>query len=282
MSEDQMNDIIAKAEAHRAQAEAHRAKGLTEVTATTQPQPDNTFSYSSIELPSKGKLGYPTYVEYRDIMVKDEKAVANATENTFFTTLNSVLKSLLKEPKYFDDMSVFDRDFLLMWIWSNNYDTQKKVNHVCTHCGESSEYQIDVTELDISELHEKYSDGYIHPFRSGKNLPIRLMTVRDERIAAEYAKKHNKSPVDDVYVMMIMSVDSGNNMSLIDKLKWADNTLTGKDMAEIRGFHAFFKFGIDDKLKRNCTHCGEGETISIPFQIDDFLPTIECDFSFTV
>lgn len=241
---------------------------------------ENSFQYTAVELPSKGKLGYDEIVEYRDIMVKDEKAIANATEKTFFTTLNTVLKGLLKDSSRYEEMSIFDRDFLLMWVWSNNYDTVKHITHTCSVCEEDSKYDVDVTELEITNIKDVYDSKYVHKFRSGKKFPIRLLTVRDEQIATKFST--GKNAVDDVYVMMVMSLDNGKTMSLKEKLKWADDNLSGKDMAEIRGFHNYFKFGIAESVQRDCTHCGEGEKISIPFQIDHFIPTIRYDFKPTV
>lgn len=247
-----------------------------------QKVPETSYQFTSVELPSNGRLGYSSIIEYREIMVSDEKAIANATELTFFTTLNTVLKSLLKDQSQFEDMSLFDRDFLLMWIWANNYDTVKHVEHECGKCGGANNYDIDVTELEIDEVEDSYNDAYIHKFRSGKQFGLKLLTVRDEQAAQEYMKRIGKNVVDEMYVMMCLSIVGTKVMSVADRIKWVESEFTGKDIAEVRGFHEYFKFGIADSVKRTCTHCGEGETISIPFQVDHFIPTIKYNFRPTV
>ena len=275
-----MSDITDPAEIFKEAEQIAKGGIVQPVIAQPQQSTETGYSYTSVELPSKGRLGYPDHVEYRDIMLRDEKSIASATESTFFITLNNVLKSLLKDDSFYLDMSIADRDFLIMWIWSNSYDTVKHIESECAHCGASNEYKVDITELEIKELDERYNPKYVHKFKSGKKLPLRLATVADEAAAFKYAKANRD--VDEAYVLSIMTVTDNVAGNIESKLRWAEENLTGKDMMEIRGFHAFFNYGIEDSVIRACKECGEDNKILIPFQINDFLPTNTDDFELTI
>src|SRR5690606_33709188 len=62
-----------------------------------------------LDLPSEGRLGYPSSVNYRDIMTKDEEVLSSATADTYGRTLNGVVKSLLNDCEFYNKMSIYDR-----------------------------------------------------------------------------------------------------------------------------------------------------------------------------
>lgn len=227
--------------------------------------------YSAVELPSKGKLSYPSEIHYRDILVRDEKEIASATEKTFVKVLNSVLKNLLKEQDEFEKLTIYDRDFLLLWIWANSYSTVKTVEVTCPSCGHKNRYDIDLTKLEVKDL----SEDYVHPYKmtlpSGKEVTLKLITVGDEELVRKFCAAN--TDVDETFALLCNSVSFGVVTSLRDKIAAMDN-FSGKDMSAIRGFHNKFKYGVNDKVSKECNSCGEVSEFSVPFQVDFFLPVL--------
>lgn len=252
-----------------------RKKNSTPAKVVVEDQQAN-YKYSVVELPSNGRLGYPTEVEYRDILVKDEKELGSASEKTFVKVLHSVLKSLLKNPDYFEELSIYDRDYLLVWVWANSYSTTKTLEVTCPHCAAKNTHVVDLTSLPVKELSEEYKNPYPFKTSSGQELTLRLLTVGDEEIARKFCTM-NKD-YEESYVLLCQSVDFGVVMPLREKIKRIEDTFTGKDMAFLRGFHSYFKYGVDHSVERECGSCGEVSRFDVPFQADFFLPTIQDGF----
>ena len=260
--------------------EEHNDTSNTDVSKKTKIQSKekeiSQIRYSTVELPSAGVMGYPASIGYRDILVRDEKIIASATERTFTKVINEVLQSLLEDRTFFQKLCIYDRDFLLLWIWANNYSTIKKIEARCPHCDTENKYDIDITTLDVDDIDESYEHPYEYELRNGEKIFLRLLTVEDEEVARLYASKH--SNIAEEFVLLCCSIEFENKMMLSKKIEKIENTLLGKEMAYVRGFHQHYKFGIDDVVERACVSCGEVNKIAIPFQLDHFLPTLSDDF----
>lgn len=235
-----------------------------------------SIKYYTTTLPSNGLLGYPSEIEYRDILVRDEKILSSATGKTFQSVINKVLKSLLKDESIFDQLTIYDRDYLLLWVWANNYSTTKDFEITCPVCSGSDNITVDITKMDIEELSEDYVTHYEYELKSGKVVKLSLLTTQDEAIAADYIK-HNKDDILD-NVIMALSIDIGKVMMLPKKLKWIEDNINGYDMGMIRGFQEYFKYGIDDTVDHSCESCGEVTKHSIPFSFEFFMPTLRDNF----
>lgn len=234
------------------------------------------YRYSLVSLPSNGKLGYPDEIEYRDILVKDEKVLSSSTEKTFGKTLNQVLKSLLRDKSFFEKLSIYDRDFLLIWVWANSYSTTKIIESKCPHCEATNNFNVDLTELPIDDLDEGYKNPYPYTTSSGEKVHFRLLTVRDEEEARKFCAA-NKG-YDEIFISLCLSVQLKTVIPLKEKIRHIEDTFTGKDMSILRGFHKHFKYGVNDVIERECVSCGEVSKISIPFQVDFFIPSLSDDF----
>jgi len=240
---------------------------------------ENTTSkyvYTSVDLPSNGALGYPSEIEYRDILVKDEKTLASSTEKTFQRILNNVLKGLMKDSSYFEKLTMHDRDYLLLWIWANNYSTIKDIEMQCPHCGHNNNYKIDLTKIHIDDIDPDLKNPYPYKTKSGEEVSFRMLTVQDEDVARKFC--NNNKDYDESFVMLCVSINFKQVLPLADKIKYIEENFTGKDMSVLRGFHKHFKYGIDDIVEKECNGCGEVNKIAIPFQIDFFIPALSSDF----
>jgi len=234
---------------------------------------DLSTRYYAVDLPSSGKLGYPSEIEYRDILVRDEKILSTATGANYEKILNKILKSLLKDQSWYDDISIYDRDFLLLWIWANNYSTEKTFEVTCPHCKAKDDVVVDVTKITIDEISEDYTNPFIMELSNGETVKLRMVTIGDENIAVDFATKNKgKHDVDDIKFAITMQFDTV--LPLSQKLEYMSNNITGRDMGMIRAFHDHFKYGIDDKVSHSCNSCAEVTSFTIPFSLEFFLPTL--------
>jgi len=237
---------------------------------------DDGYRYSSLTLPSGGEFGYPEEIEYRDILVKDEKVLASSTEKTFGKCLNKVLKSLLKDQSFYEKLTIHDRDFLLVWVWANNYSTIKHIEMSCPHCDAKNSYKIDLTELEIKSLDEGFKNPYPYTTVNGEDVSFRMLTVNDEAVARDFCRMNKE--YEENLVSMCLSVNLKVTVALKERIKHIEDNFTGKDMSILRGFHRHFKYGVVDSAKEECKSCGEVNRFSIPFQVDFFIPSLSDDF----
>jgi len=242
-----------------------------------EKEEDLSLKYYSTKLPSNGLLGYSEEIEYRDILVRDEKILSSATANTFQQVINKVLKSLLKDGDIFDDLSLHDRDYLLLWVWANNYTTIKEFDVTCHVCSNVDHISVDVTKVDISELSEEYENPFEYVLNNDDSVYLKLLTVKDEQIAEDFMKKNKDHSLESV--MLALSIDVGKVMMLPQKMKFIEDNINGHDMGMIRGFQEYFNYGIDDKTEHVCESCGEVTTHNIPFSLEFFMPTLRNDFA---
>jgi len=186
------------------------------------------------------------------------------------------VKSLLKDPEAFDGMSIYDRDYLMLWIWANNYTTTKEFEVTCPVCDNVDHISVDVTKVDVSELSEEIKVPHPFKLKDGKVINLKLLSVEDEQIANDFVKSNKKESLESVLLALVMDV--GKVMPLPQKLRWIEDNICGKDMGLIRGFQDYFKYGVDDKEEHTCEACGEVTQHHIPFSIEFFMPTLRNDF----
>ena len=230
-----------------------------------------------IKLPSQGKLGYPEEVTYRDILVEDEEILSTATKDTYSKVLNRVIKSILNDPPFYEQMSVHDRDFLLIWLWANNYDPIKKLMVTCGSCGHKDEHSFDLRSVEVNDIKENFVPRLKVPLSTGDEIFVSMTTVADEVFAEEYTKKN--PDVSYQYILYARSIDIGNVLKFDDKLDWIRKNVKSKEFGYVKNYHNYFKFGVEPVTDYTCSACGEVTQDTIPFQAEDILmPTVQSDF----
>ena len=230
-----------------------------------------------VDLPSKGVHGYATHISFRDMLVRDEEILSNATDKTFSFTMNKVLKGVLNNFPEYDKLTICDRDFLLVWVWANNYSPIKKFTVTCPKCGHHNNTQIDYTKVDTIDIHPKFTGEYeMELATNGQKIKVRLNTVSDEIMAESYVA--NNKDVSFSSVMLALSIDFGVNMPLDMRIKNTQDLITAREMAKIKKFHTLFKYGIPSDVSVKCSQCGEVSSAPFPFSPEDvFSPTISAD-----
>ena len=250
----------------------------TVALAATMPRKDDlALKYFQVELPSKGKLGYPAEVEYRDILVRDEKVLASTTATNYVSVLHKVLKSLLKDQTYFDNMCIHDRDYLLVWVWANCYSAEKSVEVMCPVCEKESTKIIDLTALKVDDIAEDIQVPFEYETENGFKLFIKPFTIAMQDAANTYVKDHPDCDFDTAAIALSFSIENRTASPALH-IKFVENNIRGKDFAMVRAFHEHYKFGIDDEVTLECPHCKEVSQVRVPFQIEWLRPSDGRDF----
>lgn len=248
---------------------------------------------NTVELPSKGLLGYPSHIEYREMMVADEEILASATVASYTKTLNAVLKSVLNDCPFYEKMTLADRDWALIWVWANNYSPMKNVEVTCSNeeCGKKHVHTVDLTKLPVIDIKENIGRNFpkqIRLSKTGGYINVNMITVADELFVDDFitknasSKDERKSKYADLRVehaLLVRSIDVGVPIPFEKKLEWVASNVTSLEMGKIRKLHTHFRYGLDSYYEYKCPACKEVTQGEIPFQIEDVLyPTIPDDF----
>lgn len=238
---------------------------------------DLTKRFYDVDLPSKGKLGYPATIEYRDIMVRDEKILATATPANYIRTLNKILKSLLNNPDWFQELTLADRDYLLMYLWANNYNTKQTLEGECDECTKKYTMEVDLTKVDVDDISDEIQNPFFFETSNGHRIGVRLLTINDQELADAYIKDHPEADYETVIFSSAIEVPF--IMTFEQKLKWIEDNIRGKDMAYVRAYTDYFKYGLHDMLDHACDSCGAVQKVRLDIDPAFFRPSaLESDF----
>lgn len=235
-----------------------------------------------VSLPSKGLLGYPEYIEYREMMVGDEEVLASATGSTYSKTLNAVLKSVLNDCPFYEKLTLADRDWALIWVWANNYSAIKGVDVTCNNpsCGHTHTHKVDLTELEQIPIKENIKKNFpkdVALSKTGGTIRVNYITVADELFVEEFSA--NNPDVRVEHALLVRAIDVGVSVPFDKKLEWVKNNITSAEMAKIRKLHTHFFYGLKTTIDYTCPACKEVTHGEIPFQVEDVLyPTVSDDF----
>lgn len=252
-----------------------------EATPVREPEEPQLTSprHNILELPSNGKHGYPAEVEYRDILLGDEEVLAGATPETYARTLNNVIRGILNDCPFFDQLTVFDRDYILVWLWANNYGIKKDLNVTCPHCGNKDDMTVDMTRLPVSDVKDNLPVPFTLPLKNATvtEVDLYLMTVGNELEVEKYLNEHPKA--DFEIVSIVSTMDVGMKVPLKQKMAWARENIDAREMATAKDFHRYFRYGVDDTVEHTCSECQEVTPVRVPFQTEDVLrPAARSDF----
>lgn len=258
------------------------AKAETKKTKTPKAPKTETLLHDSghniVEFLSHGKFGYPETFEYRDMMVRDEEILATTKPSTYSRTLNSVLKSVMNDPDWYEDMTVSDRDYALMWIWAQNYGATKTLTVTCSNaeCGKENRHDVDLTKLDVVEINEKIKYPFEMTLKCGAEVTLHSPTVADEMFAEDWI---TKNPTDKFeLVLFARTIRMKVEPHFKSKLEWVRDKVTGAELGKIRRYQEFAWYGVNPEIKHTCPSCKEVTLGDIPFSSTDILwPTVHAD-----
>lgn len=239
-----------------------------------------------LKLPSKGAFGYPEQISYRDLLVKDEEVLAGASPTVLSQTLTGVLKSVCNDCDFFEDLTVYDRDFIMVWLAANTYSRYKKVEVECQHCDQMIKANFDL--LNGGDLIEPKTD--LFPIRipiqkTGGAILVHLNTVGDELFAESYinneSKKKEAGDLNNEQLMLYrsISIEGAEGLPFKQKVDWIRNNVNPKELGFCKQAHVHGMYGINRVVNMKCESCGGETKMSHPFRFSDFVrPDVHDDF----
>lgn len=232
---------------------------------------DNS-TYFPIKLPSRC-LVYPgiekdnakDQIQIRTFKGRDEKLIAEISGDNFEKKFNTILRSVLRgiEP---EELTVGDRQFLMLWETIHSYDKMFQVTHECEHCWRASSYAVDIATLDIISLPDNFAEPYeLKLEECVQTIKLRLLRVKD-LIKVDELKKQSINVWLYRYALSMV-----NDKSILENTEFLEN-LSTKDLMLIRAFHDKFVHGFDLRAKYECPKCGGDGVMPVPFRLEMLLP----------
>ena len=240
-----------------------------------------------IDLPSKGLI-YPTTsalskgeVELYYMTAKHEDILTNINLLRAGTAIEKLLKSLIKTPIEYDELSLGDRNALLVAsrILAYGKDYSLKIKNPNTQ--EEEVVVVDLQNLKYKtvdfELFKNASEvEYTLPF--SKNLiTFKILTVSDDKKIDEEAKNIKKVMNQDAGASLrlkyqITSIEGDRSTGTIRK--FVDNALLARDSNQLRSYIALVTPDVD--MKTTITFKDSTDLlIDVPMQSTFFFPGLE-------
>ncbi len=235
-----------------------------------------------VVLPSRGiPYGTDGTALIRPMTAREEKILATASPQTYLEAIDEIISRCLKEPHIPPEaLTEGDRSFILYWLRINSYFPQYKVELACPKCGEDFTTTIDLSELPIRMLPE----GVREPFEvkiANQVVGLRFYRGKDEKrlqnLERDLARK--KGDVRDRYIYryaLAIETIGGEKVDFATAKSFVES-LTGKDLARLRGALAKMDHGVVFEQKIGCPLCSKASNFRIPITAEFFLPTEDYD-----
>ena len=162
-----------------------------------------TVPVELIDLPSKGLI-YPKenalssgQVEMKYMTAKEEDILTNVNLLRQGLAIEKMLKSLIKSPINYEDLTLGDRNGLLIAARILSYGKDYSFSYKNPNTGEEEKVEIDLQnlkykELDWSKFNNKNEFEFKLP-KSGNTVTFKLLTVADDRKIDEEIKGIKKN-----------------------------------------------------------------------------------------
>jgi len=229
-------------------------------------------NFVTIKLPSKCLIypevdlaKNPDSIQIRTFKGRDEKLIAEISNDNFEKKFVTVLRSVLRgiDPA---KLTTGDRLYLVIWEAINSYSKIFSVNFECEHCWNKSMYDVDLSTLDIIELSDDYKEPYELKLPvSGQVINCRLLRVEDILKINELDKAGQNVWLYR-YALSIV-----NDKGIWDNVDYLEN-LSTKDIMVIRSFHTKFDHGLKMETGYECPKCGGAGVMPVPFRLEMLLP----------
>lgn len=225
-------------------------------------------NFVTIKFPSKC-LVYkdvdPAQVQIRTFKGRDEKLIAEISNDNFEKKFSTILKSVMKgiDP---EQLTVGDRLYLVIWEAINSYSKIFSIEHECEHCWQKSPYDVDLTQLERKELPDDYQEPYELKLPiSGDVVKVRLLRVSDMLKINELDKAGQNVWLYRYALTLVNDKNVWNNVEYLEDL-------STKDLMVIRAFHTKFEHGLRMEARYECPKCGGAGIMPIPFRLEILLP----------
>lgn len=222
--------------------------------------PSKCLVYSDVDLKQN-----PDQIQIRTFKGRDEKLIAEISNDNFEKKFVTVLKGVLKgiDPA---DLTVGDRLYLVVWEAINSYSKIFAIDVECEHCWSKFVLDVDLSKLEVIELPKKFKEPYdIKLPISGDIVKVRLLRVSDMLQINDLSRTGENVWLYKYALTMV------NDKTIWDNVDYLEN-LSTKDLMLIRGFHSKFEHGLKMETDYECPKCGGEGVMPVPFRLEILLP----------
>jgi len=224
-----------------------------------------------VTLPSKG-LVYP---KDSPLHGKEELQVQylTAAQEDIITSPNLIqtgkmvsvlLKSVIKDKINVDELTLGDRNTILIWLRSTGYGSEYPVEIRCKECGESYEHEFKLADLEMRTLEEPADEEGLLTFTlpiAKKIIKFRFLNSKDELDILKTVtsrQKKLKTKINNSLSMKMLKVvkeiDGNDDKAYIKEFL---SRMTAKDSLAFRIHMQNTEPGILMVQDAQCTSCGE-------------------------
>jgi len=202
----------------------------------------------------------------RPLKGKDEKLISEISGDNFEKKFLAVLRSVIQGVDV-EKLTLGDRLFVAIWEAMNSYSPNFTLKHECEHCWKTSEFVVDLSKLDVTELPDNFKQPYeIKLPKCGDVVKVRLLTVNDMIKVDEMDKSGQ-----NVWLYRYALALTYPELNSFQKVEYLEN-LSVSDLAIIRAFHDKFFHGPKMEYKYECPECGGTGVMPVPFRIEMLFP----------
>ena len=233
-------------------------------------------------LPSRGiPYGTDGSALIRPMTAREEKVLAGASSQTYIDAIDEIISRCLKEPDISpEELTEGDRSFILYWLRVNSYFPQYKIELACPKCEGDFTAVVDLLGLPVKMLPE----GIEEPFEvkiANQVVGLRFYRGKDEKrlqnLERDLARKRGDTRDKYIYRYALAIETIGGEKADFATAKSFVESLTGKDLARLRGALAKMDHGVVFEQKIGCPLCGKASNFRIPITAEFFLPTEDYD-----
>lgn len=242
-----------------------------------------------IELPSKG-LVYPKdnqlssgKIEMKYMTAKEEDIITNPNNLKNGTAIEKLLKALIVTPINYDDMTLGDRNGLLIAARILSYGKDYQFKWTNPETGEDEVVTADLQTLKYKTVDEKlYKNTNEFEFtlpKSGNRITFKILTVADDKAMDDEIKGLKKALNQDAGLMsmrlkyQITSVNGDYNKKTVREFI-DSGAMIAMDALAFRKYAASITPDID-MIATITTKLGEEVEVDMPMTAQFFFPDIQ-------
>ena len=242
-----------------------------------------------VTLPSGGKV-YPAEsplynakeLELRHLTAADEDILTSRSLLRSGKAVDTVIAACLIDKTIdVEELLSGDKNAILTFLRVSGYGPEYKVEMDCPACGEASNSEFDLSNLEMKTLDIEPAALGVNSFNyqlphSKVNIEFKLLNSRQEREISEAQdalKKRTQSPIDRNVTTrlknLIVSVEGNSDQSFINQFV---DTMNVRDSRSLRKHIEDNTPDLDMKEMFECVHCGHRGEVEIPITIGFFWP----------
>lgn len=226
-------------------------------------------------LPSRGRY-YNTDLYARKLSAIEVKDLSKIKTNNVNSVFNQTLSNAISGINY-EDIKINDKLWLIYYLRAFTYsDVPFKVLGGCVKCGETSWFDYQLKDLDVTYANEDLEKEVT--MSNGDKLTVAFPTIGDEiEIAAIKADPNYLENIDTDVMTVAAHVKSinGEYVSIYEAYtNFANGKWSASDYSHLLTHLKKYAFGARPKAVFKCPKCKETIYVDVPLGSNFFLPEI--------